>query len=391
MREGWEVKRLGEIATVEYGFTAKSTLTGTLRYVRITDIDNEGNLTLNAKKYIEDNEDTKKFKLLENDILMARTGATFGKVLLYKDYEPSVFASYLIRINFTINMDNKLYWYFSHSEFYWNQATSLSSGSAQPHFNGKALKELVFKYPKSLEEQKQIVKTLDLAFKQIDQAKANLEKNLNNAKELFQSKLNEVFSQRVEGWEEKTLKEVCEITSKLIDPKEEKYQDLVHIGAGNIASEKGTLSNLQTAKEENLISGKFLFDEEMVLYSKIRPYLMKVVKCEFIGLCSADIYPLVPIHNEITQSLLYYLLLSNNFTEYAIEGSQRAGMPKVNRKHLFEYSFYLPNIKEQEEEAKVLDKLFEISLNLQTHYQQKLNNIEELKKSILEKAFKGEL
>ncbi|WXT99418.1 MAG: hypothetical protein Ctma_0115 [Catillopecten margaritatus gill symbiont] len=136
------------------------------------------------------------------------------------------------------------------------------------------------------------------------------------------------------------LDEVCEITSKLIDPKEAQYQGLIHIGAGNIISEKGTLIDLKTAKEENLISGKFLFDESMVLYSKIRPYLMKIVKCEFKGLCSADIYPLVPYKNELTQSFLYHLLSSHHFTEYAIEGSQRAGMPKVNRKHLFEYSFF---------------------------------------------------
>ena len=64
----------------------------------------------------------------------------------------------------------------------------------------------------------------------------------------------------------------------------------------------------KTAKEENLISGKFLFDESMILYSKIRPYLMKVVNCEFQGLCSADIYPLVPIKEKMTKDFLYHLL-----------------------------------------------------------------------------------
>jgi type I restriction enzyme S subunit len=156
-------------------------------------------------------------------------------------------------------------------------------------------------------------------------------------------------------------------------------------------SEKGTLIDLKTAKEENLISGKFLFDESMVLYSKIRPYLKKIVKCEFKGLCSADIYPLVPYKDKMIQSFLYHLLSSNHFTEYAIEGSQRAGMPKVNRKHLFEYSFSLPPIKEQQQIVKKLNSLSAETKKLEGIYQQKINDLEELKKSVLEKAFKGEL
>ena len=58
-------------------------------------------------------------------------------------------------------------------------------------------------------------------------------------------------------------------------------------------------------REEGLISGKFLFDESMVLYSKIRPYLMKVARPDFNGLCSADMYPLTPLPNEITRDDLW--------------------------------------------------------------------------------------
>jgi type I restriction enzyme S subunit len=197
--------------------------------------------------------------------------------------------------------------------------------------------------------------------------------------------------QEGDDWEEKRLDDVCEITSKLIDPKESQYQEVIHIGAGNIVSEKGTLVDLQTAKEENLISGKFLFDESMVLYSKIRPYLKKIVKCNFKGLCSADIYPLVPFKEKMTQSFLYHLLSSYYFTEYAIEGSQRAGMPKVNRKHLFSYSFSCPPIEEQKQIVEKLDALSLETKKLEAIYTQKIADLEEMKKSILQKAFSGKL
>jgi type I restriction enzyme S subunit len=203
--------------------------------------------------------------------------------------------------------------------------------------------------------------------------------------------LQSVFENKGDGWEENTLGEVCEISSKLIDPKKPEFQELIHVGAGNIESQKGTLSNLKTAKEEGLISGKFLFNESMVLYSKIRPYLMKVLNCNFQGLCSADIYPLLPFKEKITKDFLYHLLLSKDFTEYAILGSQRAGMPKVNREHLFAYRITLPPLKEQQTIVQKLDALSTETKQLEAIYQQKINDLDELKKSILQKAFAGEL
>ena len=378
MREGWEKKKLGEISSVEYGFTSKSVLDGTLRYIRITDIDKEGNLLLTDKKYIDDNEYARKYQLKENDILMARTGATFGKVLLYKDYESSVFASYLIRINFEINMINKLYWYFSHSSSYWNQANNLSSGSAQPHFNGKALKEVIFSYPTSLEEQKQIVNTLDLAFKQIDQAKANLEKNLANTKELFASKLNEVFSQRGEGWVEKKLGDVCEnLDNQRIPITKNKREE------GNIPY-YGASGIVDYVKD-------YIFDEDLLLVSEDGANLL------------ARTYPIAfsisgkNWVNNHAHVLKFESMISQKFVEYYLNSIKLdayvSGMaqPKLNQRMLNSISVPYPNIEIQKSILGNINHL-DISIQkLQTHYQQNLNNLEELKKSILEKAFKGEL
>ncbi|MCJ7502536.1 MAG: restriction endonuclease subunit S, partial [Acidobacteriia bacterium] len=148
---------------------------------------------------------------------------------------------------------------------------------------------------------------------------------------------------------------------------------------------------LKTAREEGLISGKFLFDESMVLYSKIRPYLMKVARPDFNGLCSADMYPLAPLPSEITRDYLFHLLLSKRFTDYAIQGSARAGMPKVNREHLFEFKVWLPTVKKQKELAAKLDELREETQRLESLYQRKLAALEELKKSLLHQAFTGRL
>ena len=129
----------------------------------------------------------------------------------------------------------------------------------------------------------------------------------------------------------------------------------------------------------------------MVLYSKIRPYLMKVARPDFRGLCSADMYPLAPIPNVVTRDYLFHLLLSKQFTEYAIQGSARAGMPKVNREHLFEFKVWLPDLKKQEQLAANLDGLHEETQRLARLYERKLVALQTLKRSLLHQAFAGEL
>jgi type I restriction enzyme S subunit len=192
-------------------------------------------------------------------------------------------------------------------------------------------------------------------------------------------------------WVEKTFSEVCEISSVLVDPRLNEYLDLRHIGGANIESKTGELIDLKTAREEGLISGKFAFDETVVLYSKIRPYLMKVARPDFRGLCSADIYPLSVKAGQLDRDYLFHLLLTPIFTDYANAGSARAGMPKVNRDHLFAFRTWLPPVSTQKELAKRLDALHEETQRLESLYQQKLAALDELKQSLLHQAFSGQL
>lgn len=262
-------------------------------------------------------------------------------------------------------------------------------GNTMPYIKLGMLADFLIPIP-SLSEQHRIVKILDEVFGNIEKVKENAEKNLQNSKELFESYLRNIFEKAGDDWEEKTMDEVCEISSKLVDPRKSEFLDLIHIGAGNMETKSEKLVGLKTSREEKLISGKFLFDESMVLYSKIRPYLMKVARPNFSGLCSADIYPLVPKKN-LTRDYLFYLLLTPMFTEFAIKGSARAGMPKVNRKHLFSFNFFLPPLSEQKAIVKKLDALAGETKKLEAIYTQKLANLEGLKKSVLKKAFNGQL
>jgi type I restriction enzyme, S subunit len=88
-----------------------------------------------------------------------------------------------------------------------------------------------------------------------------------------------------------------EIKSGQVDPKKEEYANLVQIGAERIEPNTGRITELKTAKELNITSGNYLFTDDDIIYSKIRPYFKKVANPGFTGLCSADIYPLRPKGN----------------------------------------------------------------------------------------------
>ena len=192
--DGWVEKSLGEIADVEYGYTDKSIEEGDYRYVRITDIDKNGELILEDKKYIKYSKEAEGFLIQNNDLLMARTGATFAKVLLFNGDEPSVFASYLIRIKFKEKIENALYWHFTKTKNYWEQANSLQSGAAQPHFNGAAVKQVVFTYPKSVKEQKVLIEKFEKLSIETKKLEDIYLKKLDDLEELKKSVLQKAFS-----------------------------------------------------------------------------------------------------------------------------------------------------------------------------------------------------
>ncbi|WPD77423.1 restriction endonuclease subunit S [Dickeya fangzhongdai] len=155
-------------------------------------------------------------------------------------------------------------------------------------------------------------------------------------------------------WVKKPLERVIEIASGQVDPTKSPYCDMPHIGGENIESDSGKILNVSTAKDLNLISGKYVFDESYILYSKIRPALNKVARPNFKGICSADIYPIRSVTDGLLQSFLFYMLLSKEFLDYAKKHSDRGKIPKVNREALMAYIASLPAPDEQYRIAEFL-------------------------------------
>ncbi|QMW01036.1 restriction endonuclease subunit S [Spirosoma foliorum] len=393
MKTDWEVKTLGNVIQKTENINPAQSPDKEFDYIDVSSVDNETFSIVSTSRLTGKEAPSRARKLVRtNDIIFATVRPTLKRIAIIPDkFNGQVCSTgyFVLRANEYI--DYKLIFYFLQTDGFNAEMQKLQKGASYPAVTDGEVRGQTISYPKSLPEQQRIVAILDEAFAAIDKAKENAEKNLQNARELFESYLQSVFANPGEEWVEKSLGEVCSISSKLIDPRNTEFLNVLHVGGANIESLTGRLIELKTAQEEGLISGKFLFDESMVLYSKIRPYLMKVAKPDFCGLCSADIYPLSPFKDKMIRDYLFYLLLSHDFTQYAIKGSARAGMPKVNREHLFEYKFYIGSITDQTSIVAKLDALSAETKKLEAIYQQKLTDLDELKKAILQKAFQGEL
>jgi type I restriction enzyme S subunit len=395
VKAGWEKSTLGEVLeTLRNGLNCKQDKSG--KGSKISRIESIASAKFNPERVgyaTLDSKEKARFRLHAGDILFSHINspAHVGKTAIF-DCDEEIYHGVnllLMRPKPFLYPRFLNYWLLSVFEGgYWRKACKQSVNQAS--VNQQDIGRLVVHFPNQLAEQRRIVSILDEAFAGLEAMRANAEKNLQNARELFDSYLSDVFSNDA-GWTEKSFDEICAIDSKLVDPRKPSYIDLPHLGAGNMVSRTGALIEIKTAREEGLISGKFFFDRRMVLYSKIRPYLMKACRPEFEGLCSADVYPLLPNAGVTDRNFLFHLLMTPRFTEYAIHGSARAGMPKVNREHLFAYRCKMPDLKTQEALAYRLDSAQANCSQLEAIYEQKLAAIVELKQAILQKAFAGEL
>lgn len=154
--------------------------------------------------------------------------------------------------------------------------------------------------------------------------------------------------------------EICEIESNLVNPDD--YLDYPHIAPNNIEKNTGRLLEYNTVKEDKLISSKHLFFPDQLLYSKVRPKLNKLVKVDFTGLCSADMYPLKPY---MLSDFLLWCMLSEYFLVEVDKFDNRVKMPKINQKQLSQIPIPLPPLSEQQRIVAKLDELMAYCTSLE--------------------------
>lgn len=273
------------------------------------------------------------------------------------------------------------------SNGYWKK---LSSGSTFESLNSNNIKDAEIFVPCDEEQQK-----IGQYFSNLDNLITLHQRKCDETKKLKKFMLQKMFPKKdankpeirfagfTDDWEQRKWIDTVDISTEMVDPTTGEYDDMPHIAPGNIEPFTGRiLDNVKTVKEEQLISGKFRFRPNDVVYGKINPQLGKYFYASIDGLTSADAY-VFNGKNGITQKFLYSVLQTKDFFKYSISVSKRSGMPKINRDELNAYSFCVPKEEEQE---KIGDFLLGID-NLITLHQRKCDELKEFKKYMLQNMF----
>ncbi|MGM0609026.1 MAG: restriction endonuclease subunit S [Candidatus Muiribacteriota bacterium] len=284
-------------------------------------------------------------------------------------------------------LDKKYLFYFCQNFDF----TKLDRGSGRPSLVKSDLLKIKIPIP-PIEKQKQIVAVLDKAFDAIDSAKQNLQKNLDNAQDLFQSRLNEIFSQKGEGWEEKTLGEVCKTAAggTPLKSKKEYY-------------ENGTIPWLCSGevKQGNIYSSANYITQQGLDNSSAKIFPINTVVVAMYGATAGDVgmLKLQTSTNQAVCGIFPSKLLLPKFIYYAFTFkksnliAQAIGnaQPNISQSKIKNTLIPLISKDKQKQIVKELDRLKEQTKQLEKYYEQKLKNLDELKKSVLQKAFSGEL
>lgn len=394
MKANWQTKKLGEVCDIEIGKTPSRSnkkfwdlekQTENV-WLSIRDLsDAEDKIISDSKEYISEKgaEISKKVK---SGTLLVSFKLTLGRLAFAgRDlYTNEAIASLNIKNEKEICKEF-LYQYLSY--FDWDEATRGDVKVKGKTLNKAKLKKIEITTP-PLSEQKRIVKILDEAFEKIEKAKENAERNLKNSKELFESYLKNVFANPEKDWKEKTLGEVVETTQgvqivKSLQVKNPKIGYRRYLYISDFNHEK----NLKYVQD---IYPKKLVTPDDLIVVNTGASAGKIYR-GINGILSNNLFKVSFLKDVLDTDFLYYFVTSSIFKKFQKKIVRGTANPHMGHENFNLTPFALPKLSEQKIIVKKLDSLSEQTKKLEGVYRQKLADLEELKKSILNKAFKGEL
>lgn len=394
MKEGWEIKTLDVICDlITCGVAARPNYVESgVPFLSAKNVKN-GRVIWSDYKFIskeKHKELTKNNKPQKGDLLYTRVGSYGEAAIVDSDLEFSVFVSLtLIKPKYNL-IHNEYLKNYLNSDAVKQLAKSSISGSGVGNLNVGTVRKFTILLP-PLPEQQRIVSIIDQAFEAIDKAIENTQKNLQNAKELFESYLHKFYTSTFEGWEEKKLKDVAEYFNGLTySPKDVSNEGIIVLRSSNVQNDELDFNDIIRVNLE--VKEKIKVKDGDVLMCSRNGSARLVGKTATIKNLSEVMTfgTFMMIVRSPYNPYLAWFFKSEGFRNQ-IKGGENTMINQITRYMLDDISLSFPPVHEQIEIVEKLDTLSFNLNNAQTVYQQKLRDLEELKKSILNKAFAGEL
>lgn len=404
--KNWEKIKLGDLCevitkgttptSIGYNFTDSG-----IKFIKVESLTESGEIIPNKVAYIDEDchQALKRSQLKKDDILFSIAGALGRIGIVKEDILPANTnqALAIIRLKKDSNALVDFIAKYFNSNIVTDEIEKLRIGAAQQNLSLTQLNNLFVPLP-PLPEQQRIVAILDETFSAIDKAKANAEQNLKNAKELFESYLQGVFENG--NWETKTIQEITKVVngyafaSKDFKPTNTvKSVKITNVGVKEFVEEadnylpekfKETLKDFQV-KEGNIVIAL----TRTIISAGLK---VAVVPASYDGaLVNQRVAALVPNEKLVNQNFLYFYLTTSGVAKYVLEHVNTLMQPNLSINDLKNMPVPCPPLKDQQTIVRQLDALRAETQKLEAVYQKKIDDLEELKKSILQKAFAGEL
>lgn len=394
MKNGWETKTLGEVLEKTETVNPLQTPNAVFDYIDVSSVSNETFEIKETQRLAGKDAPSRARKLVRtNDVIFATIRPTLQRIAVVPEHlDKQVCSTGYIVLRPKRDINHRFVFYSLFTENFTSQMEALQKGASYPAVTDGDVRAQLIPVP-PLGEQQRIVRVLDEAFTGLATAKANAEKNLQNACALFESHLQSVFTERGPGWVDKPMGDVCEVKDGTHDSPKYVEDGIPFVTQKNIREDGLSLEKAKFIRQEdhddfyrrsNAACGDILIS--MIGANRGMACIVddeRTFSIKNVGL--------VKQNPSVNQQFLLYYLKSPQAATFVQSASKGGAQEFVGLTELRRFPVPLPPLERQNTLAEQFQYLREETQRLAHIYEQKLAALDELKKSLLHQAFSGNL
>lgn len=404
---GWQSKSLGDIAQFINGlWKGEEPPLVHIGVIRNTNFTKDGTLDDTDIAYLD--VEAKKFqkrRLQFGDLILEKSGGgpkqPVGRVVLFDktegDFSFSNFTA-AIRVVDQSELDPKFLHKYLHWVYVSGRTEAMQSHSTGiRNLNGDAYKAIEVAFP-ALPDQRRIVAILDEAFEGIDTAHVNAEKNLHNARALFENHLQSVFTERGEAWELRPLGQMASFRNGINFTRTSEGRPIKILGVKDFQKNYwAPLDELESIIPNGVVPDADTLQRDDIVFVRSNGNPELIGRCLLIGdvrekMTHSGFTIKARLQtSEVLPTYLCHFLKSIRARREMIDGGNGANIKSLNQGTLARIVVPFPSTADQLQIVRTLESIRDETERLESLYQCKLAALDELKKSLLHKAFSGQL